>query len=595
MAIAKEEIEKYIFDPKNPKQCKSYKLLARIAKRENAVFFSPDFLQYFLGQTLLNGKFKDELWDIPNNYDKLSFSQKIDLYIEQLSQAELDEFKKSIEDEELPLNNIFRYPFFKKFIMPQPNSILRAPCNIILRPVEKEDFIKYTKSALFSSDRAFELFCYYPQKPYLDNFIIFSKNHFSILQANIEKSSIFITLEENIEKFLENEHNNVKPIFLKKIEDVDTLLNVLQKDIQQEKHASKAQEEIASIDLVRIKNFYSIEDLEMRNLKDKKEVYIVGENGDGKTLLLQSIAIGLAGIKEGDVFDLVKTQNEATIEVVDSKDIQHTKDDAAYEYMVAYGASRYNSCQMREDEAGYLTLFENRYDLRSPVEWLQYLDHSEKSNKENIISVAEAKQLLNELLNKDVDIEITPDNVTFEEKGSKVSFEQLSAGYKGVITIMCDLIARLYEKQPYVRDIKDFRGVVLIDEVELHLHPKWKYNFMKKLRDVFPHIQFIVTTHSPTVILGASKEAVFYKIYKDDGKITISNQLPNEGYTNNSLISSPLFDLETISSRGYKESISSDDYIYSKIHQVLANKIKNDVNISEDELLKQIEEELAKI
>ena len=46
--MPENEIEKYIFDPENPKLCKSYKLLLRIAKKENNAFFSPEFLQYFL-------------------------------------------------------------------------------------------------------------------------------------------------------------------------------------------------------------------------------------------------------------------------------------------------------------------------------------------------------------------------------------------------------------------------------------------------------------------------------------------------------------------------------------------------------------------
>ncbi len=595
MAIAKDEIEKYTFDPENPKQCKSYKLLLRIAKRENISFFSPDFLQYFLGQTLLEGKFKDDLWDVPKNYDELSFSQKINLYVEQLSQVDLNEFKVSIDDSELPLYNILKYSFFKEFIEPSSNNNYSRPCNKLFEYIEKIDFIDYIKRALFSTDKNFDNFCYYAQQNYEDHFIFFSKEHFSILKTNIRKSSIFVTLEENIDQFLANENSNVKPIFLKKIEDVEILLNVLQKDIQQEKYASKAKEEITTIDSINVENFFSIESMKLDKLKDKKEIYVVGENGDGKTLLLQSIAIGLAGVKEGDVFNLVKSQDKVKIEIVDSVKNKHTQNESIYEYIFAYGASRYNSCQMKEDETGYLTLFENRYDLRSPVEWLQYLDHNEKSGKENIVSVEEARKLLNELLNRDVEIEITPDDVFFKERGSKVSFEQLSAGYKGVVTIICDLIARLYEKQPYVVDVKDFRGIVLIDEVELHLHPKWKYNFMKKLRDTFPLIQFIVTTHSPTVILGASKEAVFYKIYKDDGNVTISNQIANEGYTNNSLVSSPLFDMETITSREYDKVVSSDDYIYEKIHQVVAKKIKDDMNVDEVELLKLIDEELDKI
>jgi len=601
MAIAKDEIEKYIFDPDNPKKCKSYKLLLRIAKRDNVAFFSPYFLQYFLGQTLLDGKFKYELWDVPQNYSELTFQEKVDLFIEQLSEADFKEYKDNLDDKELPLNNIFKYSYLNNFfkIVPYKNSKIVGVVRYVnsayrLDEVNKEKILEVVKKILFENEDTFNT--NYPYQYSIEEHnIFFIKKHFKILEGDIKKSSVSISLEEDIEEYLRYENKNVKPIFLKRVEDVELLLNVLQKEIQQEKYANTEKEEIVTIDKISIENFFSIESMKLVNLKDKKEIYIVGENGDGKTLLLQSIAIGLAGVKEGDVFNLVKLQEKLKIEITDSEKTQHTQNESIYEYLFAYGASRYNSCQMKEDETGYLTLFENRYDLRSPVEWLQYLDHNEKSGKENIVSVQEAKALLNMLLNKEVEIEITPDDVSFQERGSVVSFEQLSAGYKGVITIICDLIARLYEKQPYVVGIHNFRGVVLIDEVELHLHPKWKYNFMKKLRDTFPLIQFIVTTHSPTVILGASKKAVFYKIYKDDGKVTISNQIANEGYTNNSLVSSPLFDMETITSREYDGVVSSDDYIYHKIHQQVAQKIKENINVDEAELLKLIDEELDKI
>jgi predicted ATP-binding protein involved in virulence len=170
-----------------------------------------------------------------------------------------------------------------------------------------------------------------------------------------------------------------------------------------------------------------------------------------------------------------------------------------------------------------LSLFSGEYDLKSPTKWLQYLDYSEQKENSNVITVVEAKELLNHLLNSDIEIDISPNGVTFKEKGSEVSFDQLSAGYKGVITIICDLIARLSEKQQ-VESIADFKGVVLIDEVELHLHPKWQYSFMQKLRTTFPLIQFIVTTHSPTILLGAGMEAVYYQIYKEEGVVKVSEQ-----------------------------------------------------------------------
>lgn len=347
-----------------------------------------------------------------------------------------------------------------------------------------------------------------------------------------------------------------------------------------------------TINNINIQNFFSIKDIELFNLRDKKEIYIVGENGDGKTLLLQAIAVALKGTIEDGLKDFREKQNEYTLEINDKE--------LCRDNFFAYGSSRNNYCQIKEDMEGYLTLFSNSYDLKNATDWLIELDnlerYNEKLGKKNIISVDSAKELLQKLLNSDIEIDITPLKVIFIEKKSPVSFEQLSAGYKGVITIICDLISRLSANQPNVENIKEFQGIVLIDEVELHLHPKWKYNFMNKLRNTFPLIQFIVTTHSPTVILGASKEAIFYKIYKEDGEVKISNQIENKGYTNNSLISSPLFDLDTIASRDYNKSdISDDNYVNDEIYKVIEQRLKNNIDMKEDEVFDFINSELDKI
>jgi len=350
---------------------------------------------------------------------------------------------------------------------------------------------------------------------------------------------------------------------------------------------------ISTIDKINIENFFSIDKLELNNLKDKREIYVVGENGDGKTLFLQALTIALVGVQKGEVFDFVKFQKDYQLSIVDSNGETFDHDPkTTYPHLFAYGSARNNYCQMKEDTTGYLTLFKSEYDLKDPLKWLQYLDYKKQSGEEGIITVEKAKEILRYLLSSDVEIEITPDRVTFYQKGSEATFEQLSSGYQGVIIFICDLIARLAENQPEVSSMAEFRGVVLIDEVELHLHPKWKYNFMQKLREALPNIQFIVTTHSPTVILGAGQEAVFYKIYKDEGVVNISKQIPNRGYTHNSLVSSPLFDLEEIASRNHEKHISSADYVYSKIHEVVSKKLKTRVEMDEKELLALIEKEL---
>ncbi|KIM06782.1 MAG: hypothetical protein KU38_11820 [Sulfurovum sp. FS08-3] len=521
--IDKEEIEKYIFDPDNPKQCKSYKLLLNIAKKENASFFSPEFLQYFYQDQILTKEFDEQIWDKPDNYRELIYNEKIKLFKDQISQSE---FTERISKVNLKNNKLFHLHFIKQIV-----SVFET-----FNGLHYRSYYNYT-NILDSDIENSYLYITLSQDDYIGsaeyylserklNYIIFSKNYFDILQeSGIEYSSIFITLENNIDKFIEqNKNSNIKPLFLKKIEDVDLLLNVLENDLKGKESQKIEQKEIARIDSIHIQNFFSIKNIELSNLHDKKEIYVVGENGDGKTLLLQAITIALAGVKEGDVFDLVKSQQEYSLVVWNTQKNEYNQNaEDAYEYILAYGASRNNYCQLKEDHTGYLSLFTSEYDLKNPIEWLQYLDYREKDEKTNIISVARAKELLNHLLNTDISIDITPDKVSFNEKGSPVSFEQLSAGYKGVITIVCDMIARFSQNQQ-VDNIAQFQGIVLIDEIELHLHPRWQYSFMQKLRETFPLIQFIVTTHSPTILLGASMEAVYYTIYKEEGVVKISAQ-----------------------------------------------------------------------
>jgi len=324
-------------------------------------------------------------------------------------------------------------------------------------------------------------------------FIVDHIEYNAAYSTKIEASIHFIKKHENT--FFKQEHDK----FLNKYRNINTKI-----------------EKISTLDTINIQNFFSIKDIQLSNLKEKKEIYIVGENGDGKTLFLQAIAIGLKGTQEDGLKTFREIESTYKIDITNTKECQNN--------LFAYGALRNNYCQIKEDHTGYLTLFSGEYDLKSPIKWLQYLDYSEKTNKDTIITVTEAKKLLQHLLNSDIAIDITPDKVTFTEKGSEVSFEQLSAGYKGVITIICDLIARLSENQ-IVDKITDFQGIVLIDEIELHLHPKWQYSFMRKLRETFPLIQCIVTTHSPTVILGASEEAIYYKIYKENGEVKISDSI----------------------------------------------------------------------
>ncbi len=102
--------------------------------------------------------------------------------------------------------------------------------------------------------------------------------------------------------------------------------------------------------------------------------------------------------------------------------------------------------------------------------------------------------------------------LTIKKNNDVFSLENLSSGEKHILLLVCDIARRLSIAHPShnpIQALKEGEGVVLIDEIEQHLHPKWQRNIVLALQKTFPSIQFIVTTHSPQVLSGVRKESVF--------------------------------------------------------------------------------------
>jgi predicted ATP-binding protein involved in virulence len=86
---------------------------------------------------------------------------------------------------------------------------------------------------------------------------------------------------------------------------------------------------------------------------------------------------------------------------------------------------------------------------------------------------------------------------------------QLSSGEKSLMLLVADLARRVAMATPFSSEpLKDATGVVLIDEIDLHLHPSWQVNVVTKLKNIFPNIQFIITTHSPVVLSGVRSDHI---------------------------------------------------------------------------------------
>lgn len=110
-----------------------------------------------------------------------------------------------------------------------------------------------------------------------------------------------------------------------------------------------------------------------------------------------------------------------------------------------------------------------------------------------------------------------------EERRQAIGVSQLSAGVKIVIGLVADIAYRCCKLNPHLKaeTLTQTPGIVLIDEIDLHLHPSWQQRILPILQEIFPKIQFIVSTHSPQVVSSVPKECV--RII-DDGETVLSDR-----------------------------------------------------------------------
>ncbi|MCI3946149.1 AAA family ATPase [Pseudomonas syringae] len=106
--------------------------------------------------------------------------------------------------------------------------------------------------------------------------------------------------------------------------------------------------------------------------------------------------------------------------------------------------------------------------------------------------------------------------MTVDKQGETLNVLQLSQGEKSMMALVGDIARRLAMMNPALENPLRGNGIVLIDEVDLHLHPKWQRSLIAQLTTTFPNCQFLLTTHSPLVI-SDSKDVLVYVM--DDGQL----------------------------------------------------------------------------
>ena len=111
-------------------------------------------------------------------------------------------------------------------------------------------------------------------------------------------------------------------------------------------------------------------------------------------------------------------------------------------------------------------------------------------------------------------------DIKLSSNRGEIYFEYLSAGYKTCVYLVLGIIKEIEFrfKEPYIR-ADEFNGVILIDEIDLHLHPTWQARLVNTLKELFPKTQFIVTTHSPSVLQTLSPEEIIPLGIDEEGNV----------------------------------------------------------------------------
>lgn len=149
-----------------------------------------------------------------------------------------------------------------------------------------------------------------------------------------------------------------------------------------------------------------------------------------------------------------------------------------------------------------------------------------KNSKENlclakgVFSILDAHYSYSRTDAKTFDIYVNTSN-------GEIWYEYLSSGFKSCLSLIWGIIKEIewrFQEQDYLAST--FDGIIVIDELELHLHPEWQTKIYFALQEIFPNAQFIITTHSPHIVQSATGNQII-ALASDNEGITYVRELPN--------------------------------------------------------------------
>lgn len=345
-----------------------------------------------------------------------------------------------------------------------------------------------------------------------------------------------------------------------------------------------------SLKQLAVKDFQGIKELSVESIPvDTQWIFLVGENGFGKSTVLQAIFMGLNGALDGNTPLLENKHSSIQVEYKSLEDsfVNSVKDNKnPLVHLAAYGPGRLNlqgvkseNAEDRNNSVSY-NLFNSDgflFNINSElVRWGLKKDKRFGLVKKAICTLI--PNLADVRLNSETDqIEYIEQEIGGDGKNTikyqPLPFQKLASGFKSVIALAGDMIVRLSKNQPTVKDPSELKGIVIIDEIDLHLHPKLQKQLVGQFSKVFPKIQFIVSTHSPIPLLGAASNTVILKVSRTESEgVQIENiKLELKNLTPNLVLTSGIFDMEDFI------SVQNDDISEVRTEDSFDEMQKNDM------------------
>jgi hypothetical protein len=338
---------------------------------------------------------------------------------------------------------------------------------------------------------------------------------------------------------------------------------------------------------IEIRNFKVIESLDIdvpRGPSGEEGIpgalMMLGENATGKSTVLDAIALALLGTRqiaklpikgkdflrrESLVQDtqpkhpasvLLKFEDEKSeIRLDIDLEGRFSGNEETAVVLLGYGPRRFFSQDVKHGNEGadrVRSMFDPLVTLANPQQWLLNC-----SDEHFALAVRALRTLL--LLPDEAVVERLPEaaprtRVIFELEGRKESLASLSEGYKTIVAMGVDIMREMLE---YWTDLESAHGIVLVDELDTHLHPRWKMRIADRLRRALPDVQFLASTHDPLCLRGYHHGEVQVLRRDDEARIERVADLPDvRGLSVQQLLTSEFFGLWSAEDPELEESVA---------------------------------------